>query len=151
MVKLITKKLIQQVENSKPDVAIDVEIWLAMVADMEVVWSVTGMAAQRPLFSEDRLINYVRRSPSEGGFVKQFHSYGASIDRALTLLPKGALWSVCDMEEGPYAQIIRPMPCGGYVGGLTTAKGRTAAMAICAAMLKASALSVNARATTETE
>jgi len=61
-----------------------------------------------------------------------------SIDAAITLIPKGSLWSVCDMEDGPFAQIIRPMGDQGFCGGLTHAghKG-SASIAICIAALKA--------------
>jgi hypothetical protein len=65
--------------------------------------------------------------------------FTASLDAAMTLIPSKSLWSVCDMEEGPFAQVIRPMPCGGYVNGLTTAKGATPALALTAACLRARA------------
>jgi hypothetical protein len=75
----------------------------------------------------------------EGGTRYHPPLYSFSIDAALRLAPERSLWSVCDMEDGPYAQIIRPMPNGGFVGGLTTARGKTAALAMCAAALKAKA------------
>ena len=66
-------------------------------------------------------------------------AYSASLDAALTLVPVKSMWSVCDMEEGPFAQVIRPMPDGGYVGGLTSSHGRAPAPALCAAALRARA------------
>lgn len=63
--------------------------------------------------------------------------YTTSLDAAMLLVPKGSLWSVCRMEDGPFAQVIRPMPGGGFANGLTTAYARTAPIALCAAALKA--------------
>lgn len=67
--------------------------------------------------------------------------FTGSLDDAMRLVPKGSLWSACDMEDGPFAQVIRPMPGGGFVNGLTTAKASSAALAVCAAALKGLALS----------
>ena len=63
--------------------------------------------------------------------------YTLSIDAALTLVPEGGLWSVCDMEEGPFAQVIRPIPGGGFVGGLTQGRAATPALALSIAALRA--------------
>lgn len=65
--------------------------------------------------------------------------YTACLDAALTLVPEGSLWSVCDMEHGPFAQVIRPMPGGGFVDGLTSAASDRPALALCAAALRARA------------
>lgn len=70
-------------------------------------------------------------------------AFTGSIDAAVALLPKASLWSVCDMEDGPYAQVIRPMPSGGYINGLTTGNAITPALALCAAALRALALTGN--------
>jgi hypothetical protein len=70
-------------------------------------------------------------------------AYTSSIDAALALLPKGSLWSTCHMEDGPSAQVIRPMPGGGFVNGFTKATAATAALAICAAALRALAANNN--------
>lgn len=60
----------------------------------------------------------------------------ASTDATLRLITSvlpGAMWSVCSMEDGPYAQIIRPMPGGGYSGGLTSSGAQEPALALVAA------------------
>ena len=62
---------------------------------------------------------------------------GAFLDAALTLVPEKGLWSVCSMEDGPFAQVIRPMPSGGFEGGLTQGSAFTPALALCIAALKA--------------
>lgn len=74
---------------------------------------------------------------TKNGFNWQPLHYTTSIDDALTLMPKGSLWSACDMEHGPFAQVIRPMPDGGFVGGLSGAEAHTPALALCIAALKA--------------
>ncbi len=67
--------------------------------------------------------------------------YTDSIDAALHLardhLGGATMWSVCEMEEGPFAQLIRPMPDGGYVGGVTGSYGNSAPLAIILAALRA--------------
>lgn len=63
--------------------------------------------------------------------------YTISLDAAMTLVPAKSLWSVCDMEDGPYAQVIRAMPNGGWVGGWVGAHAATPALALTAAALLA--------------
>lgn len=63
-------------------------------------------------------------------------AYTGSMDAALALIAErlpGAMWSVCLMEDGPFAQIIRPMPGGGYSGGLTSSGATTPPLALVAA------------------
>jgi len=58
----------------------------------------------------------------------------------MSLVPDRAMWSLANMEDGPFAQVIRPMPDGGYVGGLVSANAPTPALALCAAALRARGL-----------
>jgi len=63
----------------------------------------------------------------------------SSIEAGIALLKyvlPGALWSVGFMEMGPFSQVIRPMPCGGYINGMETAKAATPPLALCAAILR---------------
>ena len=71
------------------------------------------------------------------GYTHPAPEYTKSLDLARSIMPEGSLWSVCDMEDGPYAQVIRPVPGHGFVGGLTTGKGQTAVTSLCAAALRA--------------
>jgi len=67
-------------------------------------------------------------------------AYTASLDAITALIERelpGAMWSACVMEEGPFAQIIRVMPDGGYVGGLTASNAATPCLALTAAFLSA--------------
>lgn len=99
--------------------------------------------------TNERVIDKVWVDPATDKWVcTGCFEFTGSIDNAMRLVPKGSLWSACDMEDGPFAQVIRPMPCGGYVNGLTTAKAATVPLAICAAALRGLALTVNARAAT---
>ncbi len=69
--------------------------------------------------------------------INRWPAYTASLDAAMSLVPEKSLWSACDMEDGPFAQVIRPMPDGGYGGGLTSAHAATPALALTAAALRA--------------
>lgn len=60
-----------------------------------------------------------------------------SLDAAMALVPPRSLWSVCDMEEGPFAQIVKPKQSGGYEGGLTMGRAANPALALCIAALRA--------------
>lgn len=74
------------------------------------------------------------------------HRYTASIDSALALLPTHTLWAVADMEDGPIARVVRPMPDGGYIGGYLEAAGRTPPLALtCAALQILAAQAIEAR------
>jgi len=64
----------------------------------------------------------------------------SSLDAIVGLIERelpGAFWSVCRMEDGPFAQVIRVMPDGGYIGALTQGGGKTAALALCLSFLRA--------------
>lgn len=65
--------------------------------------------------------------------------YTHSLDAALSLLAKGTLWAVIDMEDGPIARLCWPNPDGGFVGGYHEAYAATPALALCLAALKARA------------
>jgi hypothetical protein len=74
------------------------------------------------------------------------HRYTASIDSALALLPPHTLWAVANMEDGPIARVVRPMPNGGYTGGYLEAAGRTPPLALaCAALQVLAAQAIEAR------
>lgn len=60
-----------------------------------------------------------------------------SLDAARTMLRKGTLWVVGDMEDGPFARLVIPQPDGGYVGGYVEAKAKTTELALCIAALRA--------------
>jgi hypothetical protein len=62
---------------------------------------------------------------------------GGWIDAARELLAPHTLWCVGSMEEGPFARIVWPQPDGGYSGGYYESTAPTAALALCAAALKA--------------
>lgn len=94
------------------------------------------------------VFEFLRNLPrsAEGGWLHPAHGricpaaeYTASLDSALTLVPKKAMWSICDMEAGPFAQVIRPTGDGGYLNGLTSASGESPALALVAAALRARA------------
>ena len=59
--------------------------------------------------------------------------YTASLDAAMTLVPVKSLWSVCDMEEGPFAQVIRLWDRERYF----RSHAATPALALTASALKA--------------
>ena len=66
--------------------------------------------------------------------------YTASLDAAMMLVPADALWSVCDMEEGPFAQVIPPASGGTFGGTKISGYGApTPAIALCIAALRARA------------
>lgn len=68
------------------------------------------------------------------------HRFTSSLDECIAFLGSvlpGALWSVCAMEDGPQAQVIRPMADGNYVGGLTSAGAKSPAIALLLATLRA--------------
>lgn len=66
-----------------------------------------------------------------------FHEKTTDLAAALSFRPLRCMWSITDMESGPCAQIIRPMPDGSYVGGVISAKASTVELAMTAAILKA--------------
>ena len=62
---------------------------------------------------------------------------GAWLDAARELLAPHTLWAVGSMEDGPFARVCWPQPDGGYSGGYFEATAPSAALALCAAALKA--------------
>lgn len=62
--------------------------------------------------------------------------YTTSIDAALTLVSAKSLWSVCDMEDGPIAQVLPPLPDGRF-GEVVSGEARTPPLALCIAALRA--------------
>jgi hypothetical protein len=74
------------------------------------------------------------------------HRYTSSIDGALTLFPAHTLWAVANMEDGPIARAVRPMPGGGYTGGYLETAGHTPPLALtCAALQILAAQAIEAR------
>lgn len=65
--------------------------------------------------------------------------YTASIDAAMALVDKRALYAFGDMEEGVFGRLCWPQPDGGYGGGYHEANAATVPLAICAAALRARA------------
>jgi hypothetical protein len=60
--------------------------------------------------------------------------------RALSAMPRGTLWCVGSMEDGPFARICYPMPGGGYGGGYCEGNGDTPADALRDALAKGASL-----------
>ena len=63
--------------------------------------------------------------------------FTASIDAAITLLDKHALWAVGNMEDGSFARLCWPQPDGSFLDGYYNATATTPAIALCIAALKA--------------
>lgn len=130
-----------------PDQDIDAEIALAACSEVAGWVRHPNWAAMDPKVKSLRAELWL----SEEGFLAwRDHNenvasvmappYTSSIDAILALIEKelpAVMWSACIMEEGPYAQVLRPMPNGGYVGGLTQSSAATVPLALCAAFLSA--------------
>jgi hypothetical protein len=81
----------------------------------------------------------------------RFVNAGAFLSAAKSLLDIRALWAVGEMEEGPFARVCWPMPCGGYFGGYVEGQGVTGAMSLIAAVLRGHAIAIEARQRTDPE
>lgn len=64
---------------------------------------------------------------------------------AKMLVDPRALWAVGSMEEGPFARLCWPMPCGGFVGGYVEGQADTVDLSLCAAALRGHAIATEAR------
>jgi hypothetical protein len=127
---------------------VDFEIWF-MRRDKEQLWSLSGMNAQRPLWTEDDLKRAVQRFPAEYGFGARFT---ASLDAAMTLVPKSDgndayFWTVGHDGEGPdpsdfKARVLHVTP---FVHKQSSAVAATPALALTAACLRARALASEPR------
>lgn len=121
---------------------LDCSIWFTIHPDKEVLWGHSGMNAQREQFKERDLFAAFHRDPNCYGFRDRDHSYTSSIDAALTLVPEGrairreylpsASWP---HRVWIYRDSIMPIDDGSRRPVL----GRTEALALCAAALKARA------------
>jgi hypothetical protein len=77
--------------------------------------------------------------------------YTSSIEAVRQILPTRALWAIGSMEDGPFARLCWPMPCGTYSGGYIDAKGATVELALCAATMRGHAIAMEARQRTDPE
>lgn len=77
----LTSLVLRCEQASGPDRELDVAIGFQL-ANREKLWALSGMNAQRPLFTDDDLRQQVRRAPSEYGLG---HRYTSSLDAAMSL------------------------------------------------------------------
>lgn len=133
-------ELAERVEAATgPDRELDIEIGFQL-ASRERLWALSGMNAQRPLFSDDDLWRQVRRCPTEYGLG---HCYTSSLDSAMTLVPEG--WRLYMLSSSDQAKIwsanLWVMASGEEVDSVPAGRAATPALALTAACLRALALS----------